>query len=61
MSGVLSEMKFTSGGTKSSRTLGSMADGYGLDRVMSEPKFKPGSPPNHSEVLLPPSPSEELA
>ena len=60
-SGVLSEMKFTSGGTKSSRTLGSMADGYGLDRVMSGPKFKPGSMHGQSQVLLPPAPSEELA
>ena len=61
-SGVVSDMKFTSGATKSSRTLGSMADEYGLDRVMSEPKFKPGSlHAAQSDVLMPPSPSEELA
>nr|VWO96289.1 Ketoreductase CTB6 (EC (Cercosporin toxin biosynthesis cluster protein 6) [Ganoderma boninense] len=60
-SGVLSEMKFTSGATKSSRTLGSMKEGYALDRVMTEPKFKPGEMPAHSQVLLPPGPAEELA
>ena len=60
-SGVISEMKFTSGATKSSRTLGSMNNGYDLDRVLTEPKFKPGDMPAHSQFLLPPSPAEELA
>lgn len=60
-SGVLSDIKFTSGATKSSRTLGSVADGYGLERVMTEPKFRPGSMSGHEPAHLPPSPAEELA
>ncbi|PIL27359.1 hypothetical protein GSI_10506 [Ganoderma sinense ZZ0214-1] len=59
-SGVLSDMRFTGGATKSSRTLGSMMDGCGLDRVMSEPKFKSGSLPTQSQVLLPSGASTEL-
>ncbi|KAI1798369.1 hypothetical protein LXA43DRAFT_1056538 [Ganoderma leucocontextum] len=59
-SGVLSEMKFTGGATKSSRTLGSMAEGYGLDRVTSEPMFKTGSGSlaTPSQVVL--HPTQEL-
>ncbi|KAI1798387.1 hypothetical protein LXA43DRAFT_1088494 [Ganoderma leucocontextum] len=53
-SGVLSEMKFTGGETKSSRTLGSMMTyGNGLERELSDPKFKSGDLDTCSQVLPP--------